>query len=70
MALLQSIQNEHESEANDGQQQNWVEASVNDCEKTIIPNDLLPVVTNVHCKERPGQCTTQVTMAFIESTEI
>ena len=43
MALLQSVQEEHESEANNGQQQNWVEASVNDCEKTIIPNDLLPV---------------------------
>ena len=37
------VQNEHESEANDGQQQNWVEASVNDYEKSIIPNDLLPV---------------------------
>ena len=43
MALLQSVLKEHESEANDGQQQNWVEASVNDCEKSIIPNDLLPV---------------------------
>ena len=43
MALMQSVQNEHESEAIDGQQENWVEASVNDSEKTIIPNDLLPV---------------------------
>ena len=43
MALLQSIQEEDESEANDGQQQNQVEASINDCEKSIIPNDLLPV---------------------------
>ena len=43
MALLQSVQEEHESEANNGQQQNWIEVSVNDCEKTIIPNDLLPV---------------------------
>ena len=42
MALLQSVQEEHESEAINGQQ-NWVEVSVNDCEKTIIPNDLLPV---------------------------
>ena len=37
MALLQSVQEEHESKANNGQQQNRVEASVNDCEKTIIP---------------------------------
>ena len=44
MALIQSVQEEHESQANDGQQQNQVEASVNDCEKSIIPNDLLPVV--------------------------
>ena len=43
MALLQSVQNEHESEAIDGQHQNLVEASVNDCEKTIILSDLLPV---------------------------
>ena len=43
MALLQSVQEEHENKANNGQQQNQVEASVNDCEKTIIPNDLLPV---------------------------
>ena len=43
MALLQSALKEHESEVNDGQQQNQVEASVNDCEKTIISNDLLPV---------------------------
>ena len=34
IALLLSIQEEHESEANNGQQQNWVEVSVNDCEKT------------------------------------
>ena len=43
MALLQSVQEEQENEANGGQQQNRVEASVNDCEKYIIPNDLLPV---------------------------
>ena len=43
MALMQSVQNEHESEAIDGQQENRVEASVNDWEKTVIPNDLLPV---------------------------
>ena len=43
MAQMQSIQNKHESKAIDGQHQNWVEASVNDCEKTIIPSDLLPV---------------------------
>ena len=43
MALMQSVQNEHESEAIDSQHQNWVEASVNDCKKTIIPSDLLPV---------------------------
>ena len=43
MALLQSVQEEHESKANNGQQQNRVEASVNDCQKAIIPNDLLPV---------------------------
>ena len=42
MAFLQSVQEGCESEA-DGCQQNWVEANVNDCEKTIIPNDLLPV---------------------------
>ena len=42
MALLQSV-HEHESEANNGHQENWVEVSVNDCEKSIIPNDLLPV---------------------------
>ena len=40
MALLQSVQHEHESEANNGHQENWVEVSVNDCEKSIIPNDL------------------------------
>ena len=43
MTLMQSVQNEHESEAIDGQHQNLVEASVNDCEKTVIPSDLLPV---------------------------
>ena len=43
MALMQSVQNEHESKAIDGQQENWIEASVNDWEKIIIPNDLLPV---------------------------
>ena len=37
MALLQSVQNEHESKAIDGQHQNWVEASVNDCEKSLFP---------------------------------
>ena len=42
MVLLQSVQEKHESKANNGQQ-NWVEAGINDCEKTIIPNDLLPV---------------------------
>ena len=42
MTLLQSVQEGCESKAN-GCQQNWVEASVSDCEKTIIPNDLLPV---------------------------
>ena len=41
-ALLQSVQEHSESKA-DGCQQNWVESNVNDCEKTIIPNDLLPV---------------------------
>ena len=40
MALLQSVCEDFESEA-DGCQQNWVEANVNDCEKTIIPDDLL-----------------------------
>ena len=43
MVLMHSVQNEHESKAIDGQHQNWIEASVNDCEKTIIPSDLLPV---------------------------
>ena len=41
MALLQFVQ-DSESEV-DGCQQNWVETNVNDCEKIIIPNDLLPV---------------------------
>ena len=43
VVLLQSVQEEHESKANNGHQQNQVEVSVNDCEKSIIPNDLLPV---------------------------
>ena len=43
MALMQSVQNEHESEAIDGQHEDWVEASVNDCGKPNIPSDLLPV---------------------------
>ena len=42
MALLQAVQEDSESEA-DGCQQNWVETNVNDCEKIIIPSDLLPV---------------------------
>ena len=42
MALLQSVCEDFESEA-DGCQQNQVETNVNDCEKTIIPDDLLPV---------------------------
>ena len=43
MALLQSVQEEHESKANNGHQENQVETNVNDCEKSIIPDDLLPV---------------------------
>ena len=43
MALMQSVQNEHESEATDGQQENQVEVSVNEWEITVIPNDILPV---------------------------
>ena len=43
MVLMQSVQKKHESKATDGQQENRVEASVNDWEKTIIPNNLLPV---------------------------
>ena len=43
MALMQSVQNEHESKAIDGQHEDWVEASVNDCGKPNIPSDLLPV---------------------------
>ena len=42
MALLQSVHEDFGSKA-DGCHQNWVEASVNDCEKNIIPDDLLPV---------------------------
>ena len=33
MALMQSVQDEHESEAIDGQQENQIEANVNDWEK-------------------------------------
>ena len=47
MALMQSVQEEHKSEAIDGQQENRVEASVNDWEKTVIPNDLLQELTAV-----------------------
>ena len=43
MAPMQSVQNEHESEAIDGQHEDWVEASVNGCGKPNIPTDLLPV---------------------------
>ena len=43
MAPMQSVQNDHESEAIDGQHDDWVEASVNDCGKPNIPTDLLPV---------------------------
>ena len=43
MALMQSVQNERESEAIDGQHEDWVEACVNDCGKPNIPTDLLPV---------------------------
>ena len=63
MALMQSVQNEHESEAIDGQHEDWVEASVNHCGKPNIPTDLLPVAygsktlsdaegryTNTECK--------------------
>ena len=46
MALLQSGHEDFESEA-DGCQQNWVETNVNDCEKTTIPDDLLPVVYSI-----------------------
>ena len=42
MALLQSVQEDSESKV-DGCQQNQVETNVNDCEKNIIPDDLLPV---------------------------
>ena len=42
MALLQSVQEDPESKA-DGCQQNRVETNVNDCEKIIIPKNLLPV---------------------------
>ena len=43
MALLQSVHQEHESEANNGHQENWEETSVNDCKKNHTPDDLLPV---------------------------
>ena len=43
MALLQTVQEEHESKANNGHRENRVETDVNDYEKTHIPNDLLPV---------------------------
>ena len=43
MALMQFVQNEHGSEAIDGQHEGRVEASVNDCGKPNIPTDLLPV---------------------------
>ena len=43
MALMQSVQNEHESKTIDGKHEGWVEASVNDCQKPNIPSDLLPV---------------------------
>ena len=40
MALMQSVHEEHESEAHDGHQ---IDTKLDDCEKSIIPNDLLPV---------------------------
>ena len=40
MALMQSVQEEHESEAHDGHQ---IDTKLDDCEKSIIPNDLLSV---------------------------
>ena len=43
MALMQSVQNEHESKDIDGQHEDWVETSVNDCGKSNIPSDLLPL---------------------------
>ena len=36
MALLQSVQEDSESEA-DGCQQNWVETNVNACKKSLFP---------------------------------
>ena len=49
MALLQSVHNDYESEANDGVQENCVDSQ---SEKCIIPDDLLPVAygskTNRH----------------------
>ena len=41
MALMQSVQEGHESEVRDGHQ---IDTKLDDCEKSIIPNDLLPVV--------------------------
>ena len=41
MALMQSVPEKHESEACDGHQ---IDTKLDDCEKSIIPNDLLPVV--------------------------
>ena len=40
MALMQSVQEEHESEACDGHQ---IDTKLDDSEKSVIPNDLLPV---------------------------
>ena len=40
MALMQSVQEEHESEALDGHQ---IDIKLDDCKKSVIPNDLLPV---------------------------
>ena len=40
MALMQSVQNEHESEAHDDHQ---IDIKLDDYEKSVIPNGLLPV---------------------------
>ena len=40
MALMQSVQEEHESEACDSHQ---IDTKLDDYEKFVIPNDLLPV---------------------------
>ena len=37
---MQSVQEEHESEAHDGHQ---IDTKLDGCEKSIIPNDLVPV---------------------------